>query len=137
MSTTDDRTVKVARLREEADREAVHAERHPSLWPRVERLRDRAARIEAGGITTAEDFVDDYNDAEERLHTNGMVDALVEHAKKWEAEIRADAYARALTYLASAHGNLESNGEHHAAYVVQGWMVKGCADLIGGHDGAP
>lgn len=135
---SDDRAAEVARLREDADRSAEVAKRHPSFWREVEYLRDRADRIEAGGIRTAADFTEDYGEAEDRLHTTGMVDALVGHAEKWEAEIRADAYSRALTYLASAHGNLMSNGDRHAARIVQGWLVKAHADLLASpaHDAA-
>lgn len=49
-------------------------------------------------------------------------------------QARADAYARALAYLASVHGNLESNGEKRAAEIAQGWLVKATADLFGGGD---
>lgn len=130
MSDDTTKAAAAARLREKADREAVHAARHPSLWPGVEYLRDRADRIEAGGITTAEDFVEDYNDEAMRLHTTGHVEELVQHAKKWEVEIRADAYARALNYLASAHANVEANGERRAAEIVAGWLVKASDDLL-------
>lgn len=122
---------KAAELRRRADLDDDLATRHPRYAQEADRLRARADSLEAGQLRTPEDFVEDYNDEAARLHTIDHVAELVEHAERWRAEIHADAYSRALGFLASAHGNLEANGEREAARIVAGWLRKAHADLHG------